>query len=255
MKSDMLQHRSPSLSHTQRGLALPTVLIIMLLLLIISVAYLGQTGEDMRMGGTSRDTSSAQTLAEAGLDHVVERLSSQSIAVSDIDGNTVSDAIEGYKDLTSMPTTLPLGYSFYSVIGSAPAIAPTILQSVATGESLGTICSNTVQKISCGNMSINNLFISGTLHPLLFVQTSSGFTPSANTWGTETEKNKVAVWLEMVQSDPTNNPEFVDVYVQSAAQSEHSKSYVQKFVGTYSRAAALIAPITESANHGYLIAN
>lgn len=223
------------------------VMIVTMILGLGSVMFINRSSDDMDIGASRRDSGLAQGLAETAATLVGVRFKSDDIAISDIDGDGVMDRALGYADLTLAPAILPLPYAFYTEAGnSTPPI-----QRVATGEASNAHAAIATQTITAASteFSVNDLFISNTIHPILYRQTENGLTLSANDWTGETAKNKVAVWLEY-ELNPIEVA-WLDIYVAASAQNGRAKAYVRKFIGSYTdEIGGMVPPLSESGLHG-----
>jgi hypothetical protein len=206
-------------------------MLTMVLVAGMTIAYFERSMLFKRVGGSLRDANLAQTLAEAGMGRITGQFASVDVLLADINGSGIPDRDEGWQDLTTSPTTLPLGYSFYAKAGNPTSI----IRRVAIGEGAGTIATTLNSQrvdVAIQSMRVNDLFISGQTHPLLFTETAAGgLAKSAKTWDQETSSQKVAVWLEL-EVNPSNAA-FVDIYCATASQYGKAKSYLRQFVGTY----------------------
>lgn len=176
-----------------------------------------------------------------------------------------SSAAAAIPDATAYPVTL--GYQFYlhdpaNVNPGITEATPGILQRVANGEarnSNSVLTSREVlttkQYLMVKDLFTTNLAPGGTgnqfVRPLLFVQNANGLTRSANKWQDENAPEKVAVWVEITKNPNPNNTQYFDLYLCSVAQVGNAKSYLMRFMGSYTNLLKnLPAPLSESANHG-----
>lgn len=227
--------------NASKGFSLPVVMLLLTIGMLASTSFMARSVSELLHGGSSRNTDAALSIADAALSRVYGMFASQLLSVADIDGDGVIDRSEGYVDLSASPTTLPLSYSYY-VPGATKA---QLLQRVANGEGAEVSCAENDQKIGCAALSVSNLFLSGTIKPLVFTSGVDGMMESANTWATEVSKDKAAAWLEVVVNP--SNPNWIDLYVEAVGQSGAGVSFVQRYIGSYSdQLGAAVAPITES---------
>lgn len=213
----------------QRGFALVFVMVTILILGLVVTAAMQRAGENIMVGSARQNVELAQILAEAAEDVLADRFISPDPVIADIDGDGVSDVQEGYVDLTTSPTTIPLPYAFWLNGQASP-----IVQMIATGESQNSGTTLTGQKIasSVKQLTMDNLFISSTIKPILLVQSATGLAKSnAVNWSAETAKNKAAIWVEY-EKNPTNNS-WTDVFFGVMSQVNSAKGYARKYVGTY----------------------
>ena len=230
----------------QSGFSLLLVMVLIIILGLGSAMFVSRSGDDMSAGASRRDSELSQGLAEAGASLVLARFISEDDAVADIDGDGAVDRLAGYADLASAPSVMPLAYAFYPESGNT--VSP--VQRIATGESSGASSAliSAVVPAASTQIGINDLFVSGTLKPLLFSQGEGGLAASAETWAGELAANKVAVWFEYELN--AGHAQWADVYVAAMGQVGRAKSYVRRYVGSYTdQLGGMISPITESAMH------
>lgn len=251
----------------QHGYILPLVLVFLVILMFNSASFFYRTADSTKLSGSSRDYDQALLLAESGANYVMGRFSNTTTTtatiapcaaarmVGDINCDGSIDGAQA-KPASFNPTLpLTLGYEFFLTTGSNAITqnAPGILQLVADGEArnTGTVAT---QAISTGTtrLRVNDLFVSASIRPLLYTQSSTGLAYSANTWSAESSAEKVAVWIEVTKNPDATKANWFDIYLCSAAQIGNGKAYLQRFMGSYTDlfGAAAIAPISESANHG-----
>lgn len=216
----------------QRGFSLIVTLVVIMLVVSMTIAYVYRSSLGVRVSGSMRDANLAQLLAEAGIGRIVGLFSSQDTTLADINGNGTPDIDEAATiDLSTSPQTLPLGYVFYPKAGNSTPI----IQRVASGEGAGNaVATMGNQRVDTAitSMRIDDLFVSGSVRPFLFVQSATGaMSASGVTWGAEPATQKVAVWFE-AEVNPTNAAA-VDVYCAAASQYGKARSYLREFVGTY----------------------
>jgi hypothetical protein len=67
-------------------------------------------------------------------------------------------------------------------------------------------------------------------------------------WDAETNPEKAAAWIEVIQNP--NNTDAIDLIVQAAAQVGKAKSYVQRYVGSFSQGSTLgsVSLLSEASN-------
>lgn len=231
----------------QHGFSLIMVLVVTIILSVGSIMFLSRSSDDMGIGGSRRDSGLAQGLAEETANLMVGRFNSQNVATADISGNGIADRVEGYANIGAAPASLPLPYAFYAEAGNATQI----VQRIATGESEQVSNPTIGPSISFAttSMSVNDLFVNASVHPLVFTQGSTGLALSANSWNAELSKNKSAAWFEYEIN--ASNAAWVDLYVASASKVGGAKAFIRKFIGSYTdQLGGMISPITESAIHG-----
>lgn len=261
----------------QHGYILPFVLVLLVLLMVGSMSFFNRANDSTQLSGASRDYDQAMLLAESAGDWTMGRffnlsspanastnrcpaLTTQPLASAqpgDLNCNGTLDDTEG--KVSSITPTLPLalGYEYYLADAGAPTTirattAPGTLQMVADGEARNnsdftptnqTLLSTTTM------LTVNKLFVSSTIRPILLAQSATGLARSTNTWNTETSSEKVAVWLEITREKAGTG---YDLYLCSVAKVGNAKAYLQRYLGTYGSTLAgiQVSPLSESANHG-----
>lgn len=162
------------------------------------------------------------------------------------------------------PTDYPvaLGYEFFlhnpaSANAGITESAPGILQRIADGEARNSGANITSRQVltTQGNLRVQDLFTTnlapgGTapqyVRPLLFVQNANGLTRSTLKWQNENAQEKVAVWLEITRNPNPNNTEFTDLYLCSVAKVGNAKSYLMRYIGSYTNLAIGLPAIGEA---------
>jgi len=230
----------------ESGFSLILVMVVIIILSLGATMFMGRSGDDMSAGASRRDSDLSQGLAEAAASLLLSRFISEDVAIADIDGDDIADRLAGYADLAAAPSVLALGYSFYPESGDTTSP----IQRIATGESTGATSplASSVVPAASSQISVNDLFVSETIRPLLFTQGATGFSTSNQTWSAEQSPNKAAVWFEYELN--AEHEKWADVYVASMGQVGRAKSYVRRYVGSYTdQLGGMISPITESAMH------
>lgn len=252
------------------GYILPFVMVLMVILLLTSAGFFNRTVDSSRLSGYLRDSGQAQQLAEAAINRVTGRLISgipdnvTRTPINDINGDNLIDR-QQIRDviptLTGAPTGLLPSYVFYTAAGVLSASAPVatgtvsnVLQAVADGEAYAqnnlAINGSAIGSGAAPRyLRINNLFVSPNNRPLLFTNGAAGLQPSAAaSWNAEPTPDKVAVWVELVANTTTQK---MDIFVEAAAQSGDSRSYLQRRIGSHDynqTLGGLVAPLSESGN-------
>lgn len=257
------------------GYILPFVLVLMIALMVGSMSFFSRANDSTQLSGASRDYDQAMLLAESAGDWVQGRFFNLSSPASvdanrcaaqtapslgsaqpgDLNCNSTLDDSEGKVSSVTPTLPLPLGYEYYLVDAGTTmrgTSTPGILQMVADGEArnTGTALNNQTVLSTTTRLLVNNLFVSGTIRPILLTQGAAGLAKSANTWSAETSSEKVAVWLEITREKAGGTG--YDLYFCSVAKVGNAKAYLQRYIGTYGSTLAgiNIAPLSESANHG-----
>lgn len=262
---------------SQQGYILPFVLVLLVALMTGSMSFFNRANDSTQLSGASRDYDQAILLAESAGDWTMGRFFNITSAATgdanrcaaqtvpslaaaqpgDLNCNGTLDDTEGKVSSVTPTLPLPLGYEYYLVDAGAlttlrVTATPGILQMVADGEARNTGTSLTNQAVlsTTTRLLVNNLFVSGTIRPILLTQGASGLAKSANTWNAETSSEKVAVWLEITREKGGGTG--YDLYLCSVAKVGNAKAYLQRYLGTYGSTLAGIqlAPLSESANHG-----
>lgn len=257
----------------QRGYILPFVLVLLVALLAGSASFFYRTNSGTELSGASKNSDQALLLAESGGNWVLGRFANGDTnaypalgcaadsMLGDLNCDGTLDNSQG-RPASVVPTNglLTLGYQYY-LRDNANALRTTgaagILQMVADGEARNqqqdtTFNNNGILPATTPRLRVNDLFVSATIRPILLTQSTAGLTRSTVTWNAETSTEKVAVWLEVSRnSDPTHAGWF-DLYLCSVARVGNARSYLQRYVGSYTDVfgSTVVAPISEAANHG-----
>lgn len=269
MRQSKSFHAAPR--KTSKGYILPFVLILLVALMVGSMSFFNRATDSTQLSMASRDYDQAMLLAESGANWVLGRFTNGSTTTytgigcaaasmpGDLNCDNTLDNGQGRPGSFTPTLPLALGYEFYLVDAAGSALsnnkAPGILQMVANGEArnsgggLGgvqTVLSTTA------NLRVNDLFVSASLRPILLVQSATGLAGSTATWNAETAPEKVAVWLEVSRNPNPAYAGWFDLYLCSAAKVGNAKGYLQRYIGSYTDLLGntVIAPISESANHG-----
>lgn len=213
----------------ESGYAVLLVAVILSILLVVAMDFLNQTTRSSQMAENSRDSAQARQMAENAANLLYGRFTYG----ADINGDGITDKLQAGVDPAQPPVTLSLPYVFFvTEAGAIDQTTPSLLQRVADGEARNEPGEIVTQRIpsTITRLIVNNLF-SAVYAPLMYVQDASGeIVLSAKYWAQENAYQKAAVWLELVKSSAGD----LNLYVSSASQVGSSKSYVQRFVGTYS---------------------
>lgn len=212
------------------GYVVLLVAVILSILLVAAIDFLNQTTRSSQMAESSRDAAQARELAENAANMLYGRF----IYGGDINGDGIADKVQAGVDMTAPPVTLPLSYAFFvTASGAIDQALPGVLQRVADGEARAEASEIVAQRvpINVSRLMVKNLFSPGVYAPLLYVYDAAGeLVLSVKSWGDETGYQKAAVWMELVKSAAGD----LNLYVSSVGQVGAAKSYVQRFVGTYS---------------------
>lgn len=225
----------------QQGYVLLLVAVFLIILTATSVHFVNELGEYTNVSGTARDSSASLMIAESALEHLrgtfLSGVSQCAAIPANCDPNAqnICETIK-IKDYQSSPDACLENYMYYVNSGGAGTgidqTQPSLLQRVASGEAASVSAQQTSRKIASNvtQLSVNDL--SGTgFGPNLFILNSNGrLVPSAvANWTTSLDK--AAAWIEVVQNN--NDPNAIDLVVQAVGQSGDSKSYVQRYIGTF----------------------
>lgn len=219
-------------NRAQGGYALLAVVVVMSVFTVVSLQYMERTAKSIQLSGYGRDSSESLLMAEGAMNMLYGRF----IFDDDIDGDDINDNTETI-DSTKSPPGIPLPYMFYVTGGHGiDQTAPSLLQRIANGEASATSGAVENHSISASKLRVDDLFQGGPgTAPLLFVQDTDNaghLKISHGSWNSTNDTHKAAAWLELVQS-PTQAGK-IQVFVQALAQVGNSKSYVQRFAGTFS---------------------
>lgn len=248
----------------QGGLALVLVLVLLLITALASVFFYNSMVGSTRLSGANRDNTASLQLAESALELLRGGFSNQ--LNSDVNDETIHAAdctkshvvgetstlysldncevYEVIRDLDSSThitdTIAPLDYIFFVSDAGAglTETRPTLLQKVANGEAEGIadngarVPSTQVVAESENELSLNDLF-SNEHKPLIWSMNANGLLTPNNSasWTGATAQEKAAAWLEL-----TRNPDddtAMDIWVQAVGQTGFSRSYLQRYVGTF----------------------
>lgn len=258
----------------QQGYILPFVLVLLVALLVGSMGFFNRASDRTQLSSASRDYDQAMLLAESGANWVLGRFTNGlttayagiGCAAASMPGdlncdNTLDNSQGRPGSFTPTNALLALGYEFYlrdTANTLSTAGMPGTLQMVADGEAR-----NQTQGVTFNNngvlvtatptyLRVNDLFTSNSIRPILLVQSASGLAKSTATWNAEAAPEKVAVWLEVSRNPNPAYAGWFDLYLCSAATVGNAKGYLQRYIGSYTDLLgnAVIAPISESANHG-----
>lgn len=236
----------------QNGFVLPFALVLLVVLIMLSAGFFNRSADSAVFSGIARDSGQAMLLAESALNRVYGQFANG----KNLDGQgTDADAVDAKSimaAIASPPATLSVKYLFYRTSGTAiDQYQPDILQRVANGEARNSGASLTSQAVTNGTawLKVNNLFVSNTMRPMLYVRDSAGLSASAAaSWDAETAVEKVAVWIEITRN--SSHSGWLDVYVQSAAQVGAAKAYTQRFIGSFTDTlGGWLPPLGEAGNH------
>ncbi len=235
----------------QQGNVLVVTALFMLVLMGASTHFYYRATASTTLAGSARDNAESLLLAESALNMMLGRFSSG----LDSDGDGTTDKIEGgviQQNMTN-PAGLLMPYMYYVTAGAGiDQTQPSLLQRVADGESLGSVVGGLAgQDVSSASnvLRVNALFGAGFSPQLYTLNNNSLLIDSAAAdWDSETNASKAAAWFELAQNP--NDSAALDLYVQAVAAVGDSKSYVQRYVGTYYANIAIgsIAILAEASN-------
>lgn len=256
----------------QQGYILPFVLVLLVALMVGSMGFFSRANDSTQLSGASRDYDQAMLLAESGANWVLGRFTNSSTLTytgigcaaasmpGDLNCDNTLDNSQGRPGNFTPTLPLPLGYEFYLKDAAGTTTlsnnkAPGTLQMVANGEarnSGGGLGGVQAVLSTTTNLRVNDMFVSASIRPVLLVQSATGLAKSANTWNAESAPEKVAVWLEVSRNPNPSYAGWFDLYLCSAAKVGNAKGYLQRYIGSYTDLLgnAVIAPLSESANHG-----
>ena len=250
----------------QKGYLLLIAIVFLFILGMASLHFFNRSSENLKMSGALRDSATAQLLAESAMEHmrgqfVMGRLDSDpTIRVSACDNGSGAtfDMCESslIQKNRQNPDDHMFPYMFYITDGNGiDSKRPSLLQRVADGESrfsevdVATSITGHAAPNARELVRIEDLF-AGSTKPLLYIMNDSGKVESslANSWNAETHAEKAAAWFEVVQN--SSDTDAIDIYVQSAAQVGNSRSYVQRYVGTFTNGTVLgvVSAVSEASN-------
>ena len=259
------------LPRQQRGMALILVLVLLLITAAASVFFYNSMVGSTRMSGANRDNTASLLLAESALETLRGGFSNtlnsdannESIHATDctksrVVGQTTTlyslDNCEAYEVVrasaqvpvgannTTHVTDIiaPLDYIFFVNDGGTglTETRPSLLQKVANGEAKGVsdsaarVPSNQVVAEGTADLTINDLF-SNSHKPLLYAMNQNGLLVASNSasWTGITTQDKAAAWLELTRNVADNTA--MDIWVQAVGQTGFSRSYLQRYVGTF----------------------
>ncbi|MDH5326110.1 MAG: hypothetical protein OEZ68_17510 [Gammaproteobacteria bacterium] len=247
----------------QTGYILLLASIFLLILGVAASQLFSRSSDSTQISGSVRDQDKALLMAESALEHlrirfVTNRLDTDvSVRSNDcIDANgTTQDACEGallQKNMNT-PDAFLFSYMFYvSKTGGLDVNQPSLLQKLADGEaSNAPVTPLTTQKIPASRQRLRIPDMFGTaFHPVLYTLNENGrvVSSTAKNWDGETSGNRAAVWLEITQNP--HDADSVDLFVQTVAQVERAKRFLQRYVGTYqsSQRLGFVSALSEASN-------
>ena len=248
----------------QNGLALILVLVLLLITAAASVFFYNSMVGSTRLSGANRDNTASLLLAESALEllrggfgnQLNSDANNETIHASDctksrVVGQTTTlysvDNCEAYEVIRDVNSTThvadviaPLDYVFFVNDGGAglTETRPSLLQKVANGEAKGVsdsaarVPNNQVVAEGTADLTINDLF-SNSHKPLVYAMNQNGLLVESNSasWTGITTQEKAAAWLEFTRNAADNKA--MDIWVQAVGQTGFSRSYLQRYVGTF----------------------
>ncbi len=214
-------------NRSQQGYILMLVLVLLTVLSVAASQFMTRSQRATQMVSNASNSSASLNLAEAALNTLAGRFTFG----DDLNNDGTPDNEQAVFDPSGEPN-LPYLFFVSTAGDDIDQTAPSILQKVANGETLGVSQNLNSRNIpaTIANLNVAGMFGAG-FKPRLYVQQGGGFIVSNNDWNNETAYSKAAVWLEMVASPVVNSQ--VNVYVAAVGQVGESKSYLQRFVGAY----------------------
>lgn len=231
-------------THKQGGYTLVALVVVLSMLGVASMQYMERTAQSLQMSGYARDSAESLLLAEAAMNMVYGRFI--------YDGDL--DRVNGPDNLASIntkatPPTIPLPYMYYVTAGDGiDQSQPSLLQRVADGEAAaqGADVDDRAVPSDIPRLRVDNLFnAGGGFAPLMFGQDDNdpGLQVRNGTWTGLESPRKAAAWLELVRDPDT---ERLQVFVEAVGQVGNAKSYVQRFVGSYTDTLGHLGALNES---------
>jgi len=269
-QTPILSRARPPLRH-ERGITMILVLLLLIIAVAASAFFNNSMVNSTRISGANRDNSASLLLAESAMETLRGRLLNEMDDDYGGESDSCDDSceiheivLEGYlassTDVLSMLTEAD--YVFFAGNGTSgiSEFRPSVLQKVANGEAamLGSGTRVTSQEVasSMDEILCQDLFTGGT--PMLFttgpgMDWAGSATTNTNhllvasayaSWdeqqaGNDFNKTIAAAWTEITLNPADSNA--MDVWVQAIAQVGWSKSYLQRYIGTYYPASASTA--------------
>jgi len=227
----------------QRGAVLILTLILLAIMVGSSLHFFGQTMDNTKIAGASRDSAESLLLAESAMELMRGRFinnldtdATVNVAACDVTGVSL-DKCESFELVNNIsdPSASLMKYMYF--VSSSTALestTPSLLQRVANGEAANTTASILLKQnvpSTKNKLRINDLF-GASFKPELFSVTSDLIANSnAANWDAETGLQKAAAWVEVI-INPANSA-VVDLYVQAVSQVGNGKTYLQRYLGSY----------------------
>ncbi|MFQ5470770.1 MAG: hypothetical protein ACE5EH_10765 [Gammaproteobacteria bacterium] len=242
------------LSHCkkQSGYILLLVTMFLFILMGTSAQFMNRVSDGTKLSSMVSDNSESLLLAESAMNMLMGKFAN----TLDSDNDAIPDNQEAgniQSNLTN-PNAFLMPYMYYVTTGAGiDQNAASLLQKVADGEASGATVEKLTQQQVASNVNllrVNALFISNTVKPKLYTQNNNGLLidSTAADWANESGTAKAASWIELIENPNVANA--LDIYVQSVAQVGISKSYVQRYVGSYFPVTTIgtIAVLAEASN-------
>ena len=261
-QTPILSRARPPLRH-ERGITLILVLILLVIAVAASAFFNNSMVNSTRISGANRDNSASLLLAESAMETLRGRLLNEMDDDNGGESDTCDDSCELHEivleeylasstDVLTMLAEADYVYFAGDGTNGISETRPSVLQKVANGEAamLGSGTRVTSQEVasSMDEILCQDLFSGGT--PMLFT-TGPGLdwagSTTSNTnnllvasayasWdaqkaGNDYNQTIAAAWAEITQNPANLNA--MDLWVQAIAQVGWSKSYLQRYIGTY----------------------
>jgi len=217
---------------SQQGYILILIMVLMAIMAIASVQFTARTSGSLKTFSQTRDANQSLLIAESALNTLYAHFAYN----ADLNQDGTPDNSAPI-NMATTPPGINLPYLYYfannSTIGQQQ---PGILQSIATNEAQANpISSNNAPGFNPNQaLRIDNLY-SNNAGPLTYQQNENGLLiRSQLTWTQiNASKGKAIAWLEAVRDK--NNDSIIKIYVQAVGEYQSSRSYVQRFAGSYSQ--------------------
>ncbi len=256
-------HRQNPNIRQQSGAILIFVLVVLGILIISSTQFFSMATDSTKISGASRDSSESILLTESAMENLrgqfinnLDYAGDVDVALCDFGGTSVDKCEAGdIRENMTAPVTFLMPYMYF--VSDAAALdqdQPSLLQTIANGEgafdeSSSQLASQIVSSATT-QLRVNDLF-ANSFKPLLFTVNDNGLLvdSAAADWDAETGTHKAAAWIEVILNP--DDDEAIDLYVQAVAQVGSSRSFLQRYVGSYfndDTLGELVSPLAESSN-------
>ena len=230
-----------SVPKQQHGYIFILVIIFLGILMLSSLKFIENSTQSLRMSSMSRTADESLFLAEAAMNNVFGLFSYD----GDLDQDGVADN-EYTINIQENNIDIPWPYVFYrSDNQSIEQTHASLLQIVANNEARAQGQTYQGKHAIPLNARVNVASLySDETRPLVFTRSDNGLVASNTEWTQINNTQKAAVWVEVVKDE--QNDQAYKLYVQAVAQSQHSKSYVQRYLGTFSLTLGSLAALSEA---------